>query len=132
MNKTALELIVEDELRKLAVEAKADAEIIAKKFRNGFGIGNTKIEVYRTSNFGAYNGYGYLDINLTFEYEDNRGGNGRSVSFTVDWEGIYRFFRSCYLRKMNLTQYDPTPLDTRIDNPDYFFRDFITKISDKG
>ena len=117
-------------LAKLAAEAKDAAEKIAANFKHSFGIGHSEIEVFRTESCSEYYGYGYLSIDGHFRYRDNWWG-GREYTFKADMDGIYKMFRSAYLRRNNLTDLDPEEFDCQIDNIDSYFREFITELAEK-
>lgn len=126
---SAQEILLVNELAKLAAEAKEASEKIKSHFKNSFGIGNSEIEVYHTESCGEYYGYGYLNIDGEFRYYDNWWG-GRQYIFQADTEGIYKMFRSCYLRKNNLKDLDPEEFNCQIEHIDSYFREFINQIDD--
>ena len=128
IKKTAKERLIEKHLDELAEEAMNAEETIEKIFSKAlFKMGEEKIHIYHTGH-GDYEGDGYLTHNGVFEYHDNWWG-GRGFSVTLTMEGIYSFFRSCYLKEEGLSNLDPEKFFTDVDKPDEIFRRFLTEKS---
>lgn len=128
MKMSAQEIVLVKVFSDMAQEAFKAAELIKKHFNSAFGIDNKKIHVYHTESFGEYYGDGYLTIDGIFKYHDNWWG-GRDYQFSCDADGIYRMFRSCYLRQHNLEHLDTAKFECQIEYIDSYFREFIQSLS---
>ena len=130
MKMSAQELIMIEKLVELSKEAIEASNLIKEQFKNSFGIENKEIHVFSTESFGEYYGDGYLTVDGIFKYHDNWWG-GRDYSFSIAPDDIYHMFRSCYLRRNNLSHLDTEEFNCNIEHIDRYFRDFIKSISTK-
>ena len=131
MRLTAQELIFLEDFSRLAHEAEEASKLILEKFKTGFGPGNTEIPVYHNETFGEYFADATLSIDGTFRYHDNWWG-GRTCTFKCNTEGIFKMLRSCYLRRKQMSEFDPDKgVISEIQEMDVYFADFIKELKEK-
>ena len=108
----------------LAEEAFLAADLIKERYANAFTYGRKEIQVYEAKHEDGYNVRGYLSKDGTLKFVDNLMGK-REYSFKCDGEGIYKFIRSFYLKRVNMSNLDPEPIECPIYDLDTIFGDFI-------